>query len=86
MSDDEYTPVPKRPDPAKENAVDPGAVPGKGKPADSANKDPDDMPKGENPAGNSQLHNTAKFNSEVRPQDYPEDERRASQLTGGPKK
>ncbi|QQN74176.1 hypothetical protein [Croceicoccus sp. YJ47] len=49
MSDDEYTPVPKRPDPAKENAVDPGAVPGKGKPADSANKDPDDMPKGITP-------------------------------------
>ncbi|WP_239805395.1 hypothetical protein [Croceicoccus hydrothermalis] len=86
MSDDEYTPVPKRPDPAKENAANPESIPGGGKSAHSPNKDPDDMPKAERPRNNSQLHNTAKFNSEVTPEDYPEDERQASQLTGRPKK
>ncbi|MDT0575524.1 hypothetical protein RM533_04940 [Croceicoccus sp. F390] len=47
--------------------------------------DPDELPHTDDPQKNSQLYNTAKFNSQVSPSEYPAADRKAAQVVDGPK-
>lgn len=49
---------------------------------DKPDKDPSDMPTTDRPEQNSQLYNTLRKEDSVSPEQYPEKDRKAADLTG----